>query len=91
MTKDNRQAVQERKIVRSESRWLQKALFALGKASEEQAKLARVRTEEFGPMTVTIEGEPYDMDTVTGAVKDAVLERVEVLRTMSREDRAIPL
>ncbi len=76
--KEKRQAVRERKILQSESRWLQKALFALSKADDDREKLSDDRAET---LVVTIEGETYDIDSVTSAVKDAVLERVESLRT----------
>jgi hypothetical protein len=75
--KEMRQAVRERKILQSESRWLQKALFALSKADDDRDKLSDDRAET---LVVTIEGESYDIDSVTSAVKDAVLARVETLR-----------
>jgi|GEM_PF-5236772 len=76
--KEKRQAVRERKILQSESRWLQKALFALSKADDDREKLSDDQGET---LVVTIEGETYDLDSVTSAVKDAVLARVESLRT----------
>lgn len=76
--KEKRQAVRERKILQSESRWLQKALFALSKADDDREKLSDDHTET---LVVTIKGETYDLDSVTSAVKDAVLARVESLRT----------
>ena len=75
--KEKRQAVREQKILQSESRWLQKALFALSKADDDRDKLSDDHAE---PLLVTIDGETYDIDSVTTAVKDAVLARVESLR-----------
>lgn len=75
--KEKRQAVRERKILQSESRWLQKALFALSKADDDREKLSDDQAET---LVVTIDGETYDIDSVTSAVKDAVLARVESLR-----------
>ena len=75
--KEKRQAVRERKILQSESRWLQQALFALSKADDDRGKLSDDRSET---LVVTIEGETYDIDSVTSAVKDAVLARVESIR-----------
>jgi hypothetical protein len=88
-TKDKKQVVQERKILRSESGWLQKALFALTKASDEHEKLSELNGAEHEPLLVTIDGETYDIDSVTDAVKDAVLERTETLRVVAREEHAL--
>ena len=41
MAKDKRQLRKERRLVQSESRWMQKALFALGKAETAREKLAK--------------------------------------------------
>lgn len=79
--KEERQLARERRILRGESGWLQKALFALGKASAAQEKLAELPGNgEREPLMVTIDGKAYDIDTVTEAVKDAVTERSESLR-----------
>jgi hypothetical protein len=87
--KDKKHLVQERRILRSESRWLQKALFALGKASESHEKLSDLNGKEHEPLLVTIDGETYDIDSVTEAVKDAVMERSEALRTKVRKEHAL--
>jgi hypothetical protein len=81
--------VQEQKILRSESGWLQKALFALGKAADAHGKLSELNGEEHEPLQVTIDGETYDIDSVTEAVKDAVMERTESLRTAARGDHVL--
>ena len=78
MTSDTRQAVKERKILQSESRWLQKALFALAKAQDDHAKLAETGDAE--PLMVTIDGNSFVIEAVTDAVREAVMERVEDLR-----------
>lgn len=88
-SKDKRQAVQEQKILRSESGWLQKALFALGKASDAHGKLAELNGKAHKPLKVSIDGKTYDIDSVTDAVKDAVLERTESLRTDARTQHAL--
>jgi len=88
-SKDKRQAVQEQKILRSESGWLQKALFALGKASDAHEKLAELNGKKHKPLKVTIDGKAYEIDSVTDAVKDAVLERTESLRTAARNQHAL--
>lgn len=87
--KNQKQAVHERRILRSEAGWLQKALFALGKASDDHGKLAELNGEAHEPLLVTIDGETYDIGDVTDAVKDAVLERTETLRVATREERPL--
>lgn len=88
-SKDKRHTVQEQKILRSESGWLQKALFALGKASDAHEKLSELNGDEHEPLLVEIDGETYDIDSVTEAVKDAVMERTESLRLAAREQHAL--
>ena len=88
-TKDKRTKVQERRIVRSESRWLQKALFALGKASDSHEKLSELHGEEHEPLLVSIDDETFDIDTVTDALKDAVLKRSESLRAQAKKEFAL--
>jgi hypothetical protein len=76
--KEERQAVRERKILQSESRWLQKALFALSKADDDRGKLGG---DLGGALSVTIAGEVHAIDVVTSAMKDAVEKRAESLRS----------
>lgn len=87
--KDKKHLVQERRILRSESRWLQKALFALGKASEAHEKLSNLNGEEHEPLLVSVDGDTYDIDLVTDAVKEAVMERSEALRAKTRKEHAL--
>jgi hypothetical protein len=86
---DKKQSVQEQKILRSESGWLQKALFALGKASDAHEKLSELNGKTHKPLKVTIDGKSYKIDSVTDAVKDAVLERTESLRVETRQQHAL--
>ena len=61
----------------SESRWLQKAAFALGKTREAREKLADVLAERLDPV-ITLD----DGTTVTlGEVEDHIRGRVETLRS----------
>jgi hypothetical protein len=87
--KDKRQLAQERKILRSQSRWLQKALFALDKAEDDQAKLAEVRGEKHEPMAVRLDGTTHDVGDVTDALRDSVMDRLEGLRRAFREEHAL--
>ena len=87
--KDMRQLVQERKILRSQSRWLQKALFALAKAEDDQEKLAEVRGEAHEPMAVTVKGKTHELGVVTESLRDSVMERLEALRVTLRQEHAL--
>ena len=87
--KDKRQLVQERKILRSQSRWLQKALFALAKAGDDQEKLAEVRGERHEPMAVTVDGTTHELGSVTESLRDSVMERLEGLRVTLRDEHAL--
>ena len=86
---DKKTTVQERRIVRDESRWLQKALFALGKASDSHEKLSELHGDEHEPLLVTIDDDTYDIDSVTHALRDAVMERSESLRVKTRKEHAL--
>lgn len=79
--KDRMTGTRERRILESESRWLQKALFALSKAESDRERLAKERSEKIEPLTVEIDGASFDLDTVRDAISEAVQERVEALRT----------
>jgi hypothetical protein len=87
--KDTRQLVQERKILRSQSRWLQKALFALSKAEDDQTKLAEVRGDDHEPMAVTIDGTTHEVGAVTDSLRDSVMDRLEHLRVTLRREHAL--
>jgi len=87
--KDKRQLVQERKILRSQSRWLQKALFALSKAEDDQAKLAEVRGDRHEPMAVNINGKSHAVGAVTDSLRDSVMDRLEGLRVSLRQEHSL--
>lgn len=88
-TKDRSPGTRERRILESESRWLQKALFALSKAENDRERLAKELSEKVEPLTVEIDGESFELETVREAVSDAVLERVEALRVTLNQSRAL--
>lgn len=79
----------ERRLMESESRWLQQALFALSKADDDQEKLGQALKGELEPMKVTIDGKSFDIATVTSAMTDAVYERTESLRVALRRESAV--
>ena len=87
--KDKRVLVLERKILRSQSRWLQKALFALDKAEDDHAKLSEVRGESHEPMAVTIDGTTHQVGDVTGSLRVSVMDRLEGLRVTLRQEHAL--
>lgn len=87
--KDKRQLVQERKLLRSQSRWLQKALFALSKAEDDQEKLSEVRGERHEPMVVTVGGATHELGEVTDSLREAVMARLEALRVTLRDEHAL--
>jgi hypothetical protein len=77
----------ERRLLESESRWLQKALFALSKAEDDRGKLDEADGNPLEPMTITIDGKSFDGDAVTSAMKEAVSERSESLRVLLNGSR----
>lgn len=70
----------ERRLMESESRWLQKALFALSKAERDREKLAAASDDDLDPIRVTIKGSELNLGTVREAMEEAVRERAEHLR-----------
>lgn len=86
---DKRHLVQERKILRSQARWLQKALFALSKAEDDQAKLAEVRGSAHKPMSVTVDGSTHELGDVTDSLRNTVMERLEGLRVTLRNEHSL--
>lgn len=77
----------ERRLLESESRWLQKALFALSKAEDDRVKLEDSDASSLEPLKVRINGKSFDADAVTSAMKDAVAERSEQLRVVLNGSR----
>ena len=61
----------------TESRWLQKAAFALGKTREAREKLADTLAEELDPVITRDDGTTITL----GEVEDHIRGRVETLRS----------
>jgi hypothetical protein len=78
-TKNQSLGTRERQLMESESRWLQKALFALSKAKDDREKLAAT-VEDVAAIEVEIKGKTLDLSTVRRALEEAVVERAEQLR-----------
>ena len=60
----------------TESRWLQKAAFALGKTREAREKLADALSEELDPVITLDDGTSVSLDEIEAKIR----ERVEDLR-----------
>jgi len=91
-TEQAKPSTRERKLLESESRWLQKALFALSKADDDREKLGSAGTSGLAEvMTVEIEGKTFDIGAVRDAIRDSVDDRLEELRAvLSKGRRAVP-
>ncbi len=59
----------------SEARWLQKVLFAIGKAREAREKLAEARGDELNPLITLDDGTKLPLDKL----EEVIHKRVEVL------------
>ena len=62
----------QRKIDRqlqNESRWLQKVMFALGKAREARVKLADIKDEKPNPLIVLEDGTKIPLDTLEEIIR----------------------
>lgn len=69
----------QRKLERQlqgESRWLQKTLFALGKAREAREKLSETKGKKLDPLIALKDGTTISLD----ALEEVIQERVTQLR-----------
>lgn len=79
-TKEKRRENRARRIVRSESRWLQKAIFALSKAEEARTKLADLYDDDPEEFVVKVNGKKQDVGELGTLLKEAVEERLQKQR-----------
>ena len=73
---------QQRKIDRllqSESRWIQKILFAIGKTKEAREKLADAKDEKLDNLIVLKGGKKVSLDDLEAALHDRVVENMTAL------------
>jgi hypothetical protein len=84
-TKEKRRANRARRIIRSESRWLQKAIFALSKAEEARTKLADLYDDDAEEFTVEVNGKDQDVGELGTLLRKAVEERLQKQREELRE------
>lgn len=83
MNDERRHMRKEMRLVRNESSWLQKALFALGKAEDAHGKLADFRGEASGDYTFPLQGEEVSVEEM----EDAIQSRLDGLQEKVRERR----
>ncbi len=83
MSDRRRQQRREIRLQQRESSWLQKALFALGKAEDTREKLAETRDEE--PFTYSVKLD--DREITMEELEDALQSRIEYLMETVRERR----
>lgn len=84
-TKEKRRENRARRIIRSESRWLQKAIFALSKAEEARTKLADLYDDDPEDFTVEVNGKNQDVAEIGTLLREAVEERLQQQREELRE------
>ena len=79
MTDDNRLAKKIERHRDSESRWLQRMLFASGKAREAREKLAEATGEKLNPVVVLDDGTKVPLDTLEEIIRKRVDFLMEAL------------
>jgi hypothetical protein len=79
-----RQQRREIRLQQRESSWLQKALFALGKAEETREKLADTRDEEPTPYTLVVGDRELAMEQIEDSLQARIEELMEVVRERRR-------
>lgn len=83
MTDDKRKFRRETRLLQSESSWIQKAIFALGKVDDARDRMADLRDREREPFTIEVDGT-----TIAGdALEDALEARAKELMQTVRERR----
>lgn len=63
----------------SEARWLQKMLFASGKAQEARTKLNEIRTEDLDPIITLDDGTTLSLSTLDRIIAKRVDDLMELL------------
>jgi hypothetical protein len=77
----------EIRLIQRESTWLQKALFALGKAEEAREGLSELRQETAKPLTVSLEGKAVPLEELEEALDSHIQELMETVRELRRTVR----
>jgi len=84
-TAEKRRENRARRIIRSESRWLQKAIFALSKAEEARTKLADLYDDDPEDFSVKVSGKKQDVGELGALMREAVENRLQKQREELRE------
>jgi len=79
-----RQQRREIRLQQRESAWLQKALFALGKAEETREKLADTRDEEAEPYSIALGNGELSMEDLEAALQARITQLMETVRERRR-------
>ena len=84
-TAEKRRANRARRLIRSEFRWLQKAMFALSKAEDARDKLADVSNGDARDLVVALDGSEFDVADVGTALREVIEQRMHEQRVELRE------
>lgn len=87
MNDQKRMQRREIRLIQRESTWLQKALFALGKAEEARESLAELRNETPAPFKVSLEGRAVALEELEEALDDHIQELMGLVRERRRTVR----
>lgn len=79
-SKEKRKQRREMRLIQQEATWLQKAVFAFGKAEDIREKIADLNESDPEPMTVQIEGSEVSLDDVSEALEEKIQGTLEMLR-----------
>lgn len=79
MTDDARQQRQINRHRESEARWLQKMLFATGKAREARQKLSDATGDDLNPLITLDDGTKVPLDTLQEIIEKRVESLMEAL------------
>jgi hypothetical protein len=70
----------EIRLIQREATWLQKALFALGKATESREKLEEEAGDEDASYVLELESGPLPMEALEAGLESRVKELLELVR-----------
>jgi len=86
---NDRKRMQRREIrlIQRESTWLQKALFALGKAEEAREALGELKGDEPETFQITVEGRDVSLEGLEDALDGRIQKLMEEVRERRRQVR----
>jgi hypothetical protein len=77
----------EIRLIQRQSTWLQKALFALGKAEEAREDLGQLQGKRPAGFQLSVEGREVSVDALEDALEERIRELMEVVRGRRRKVR----